>query len=126
MGIFSNIRNILKSSNDMSMFQEEDASKKSTLVTGIINSIDKIKRYNCFDSSIRNIGNISSTELSAKSLNELEELYSKLDRRLSELDRQSQRIDTRSEVIERAKWTGEIDKSLGIDKQDLDRLQRER
>ncbi len=123
MGILENIRNFFRGSNDTPVIQEDDSYKKSILATQIVNSIDKIKRINSFDSSIWNLANVSIYDLQRKSLAELQQIKSTLDNRLSELTRQSQSKDHARESLEESKWTGRKPKNMTD--HDFDRFQRD-
>lgn len=123
MGMMDNIRNFFRGSNNTPVIQEDDSYKKSMLATQIVNSIDKIKRINSFDSSIWNLSNTSTYDLQRKSLAELERIQSSLDSRLSELTRQSQRRNPQRESLEESKWTGQ--KPRNMSDHDFDRFQRD-
>lgn len=123
MGILENIRNFFRGSNDTPVIQEDDSYKKSILATQIVNSIDKIKRINSFDSSIWNLANVSIYDLQRKSLAELQQIKSTLDNRLSKLTRQSQSKDHARESLEESKWTGQKPKNMT--NHDFDRFQRD-
>lgn len=123
MGMMDNIRNFFRGSNNAPVMQEDDSYKKSMLATQIVNSIDKIKRINSFDSSIWNLSNTSTYDLQRKSLAELERIQASLDSRLSELTRQSQRSNPQREALEESKWTGQ--KPRNMSDHDFDRFQRD-
>lgn len=123
MGMLDNIRNFFRGSNNAPVVQEDDSYKKSMLATQIVNSIDKIKRINSFDSSIWNLSNTSTYDLQRKSLAELERIQSSLDSRLSELTRQSQTRSPQREALEESKWTGQ--KPRNMSDHDFDRFQRD-
>lgn len=123
MGIFDNLRNLFKGSDNTPVVQEEDKFKKAMLVTQIVNLVDEIKRINSFDSSIWNLSNITSSELERKSLAELEKLQTSLKNRLAELTKQRQRRNPEQEALEAARWTGQ--KPKNFTNHEFDRFQRE-
>ncbi len=124
MGLMNNIREFFSGSKNTptSQPQIDEEYEKSKLANSILNSIDRIKRINSFDSSIWNLSNTSSYDLRQKSLNELKELNSNLANRLSELERQNQRRDSNRESLEASKWTGQKPKNMSD--HDFDRWQR--
>lgn len=127
MGMLDRIRNFFNNSEKEDI---EDASKrarfemyeKDSLSTQIINLIDSIKRINSFDSSLWNYSNVTRTELSRKTMSELEQIRDNLSNRLEMLNRQSKRSNPEAEKLEEAKWTGQKPKHLSDS--DFDRLQR--
>ena len=123
MGIFDNLRNFFKGSNNTPIIQENYEDKKSTLATQTMNLIDRIKKINSLDSSLWNLANITKYELERKSLPELEQLHSRLYSRYLELTRQSQRKNPERESIEASKWTGQ--KPQHLTDYEFDRLQRD-
>lgn len=123
MGVFNNVRNFFSGSKDTSEKQEEDFYKKSSLVSEVINLIDKIKRANSFDASIWNLSNETRYTLRNKSLDELELIKDNLTSRISELTRQSQRKNPEREALEASKWTGQRPQNMS--NSDFDRFQRD-
>ena len=123
MGMLDNIRKFFGGSKKEAVTHEDDSYKKSVLATQIVNSIDRIKRINSFDSSIWNLSNVSTYDLQRKSLSELESMHANLSRRVSELDRQNQRGDSKRESLEASKWTGQ--KPQYMSNQEFDRFQRD-
>ena len=123
MGMLDNIKNFFRGSKSEPEVRQDDPYKKSMLISQIMNSIDRIKRINSFDSSIWNLSNVSSYDLQRKSLAELESMQAKLSGRLLELDKQSQRKDPRREALEESRWTGQ--KPQNMTNHDFDRFQRD-
>ncbi len=123
MGMLDNIRNFFRGSNNNPVVQENDTYKKSVLAEQIVDSIEKIKRINSFDSSIWNLANVSSYDLQRKSLAELEKLKASLDSRISGLIRQSQIRNPQMEDLEESKWTGQKPKNMTD--HDFNRFQRD-
>ena len=123
MGMLDNIRKFFGGSKSEAVAREDDSYKKSMLATQIVNSIDRIKRINSFDSSIWNLSNVSTYDLQRKSLSELESMHANLSRRISELDRQNQRGDSKRESLEASKWTGQRPQNMS--NHDFDRFQRD-
>lgn len=125
MGMFDNIRNIFKrnSSKDTPMAQKSDSYEKSILAEQIVDSINKIKRVNSFDSSLWNLSNATIYNLQGRTLQELEEIQYRLNNRLSELSRQSQMGNQSRESLEASKWTGRA--PAGMTNHDFDRFQND-
>lgn len=123
MGMFGNIRNFFGGSKDTSAKKEEDFYKKSSLVSEVINLIDKIKRINSFDSSIWNLSNETRHTLQNKSLDELERIKDNLTSRMSEITSESQRRNPEMEALEASKWTGQKPQKMSA--YDFDRFQRD-
>ena len=122
MGLLDNLRGLFSGSKNAQPTQTDNEYEKSVLSEKIVNLIEKIKRINSFDSSLWNLSNVSSFELKRKSLEELNRIYSNLERRLSEIDRQSQRRDPRKEALEASKWTGQ--KPGNMTTHDFDNFQK--
>lgn len=123
MGMFDNIRNIFKGSDNATVVKEDDRAKKAMLATEIINLVDKIKRVNSFDSSIWNLSNASSQQLQRRSVAELESLRASLSSRIAELTTQSKASSSRRESLEASKWTGQ--RPQGLTEHEFDRFQRD-
>ncbi len=125
MGLIDSIRGFFSTSKNIQSAQTQVDSEyeKSRLAEKIVDLVDRIKRRNCFDSSIWNLSNVSSYELKRRSLDELKRLCYSLESRLSELDKQSQRIDSRKEALEASKWTGQ--KTQSMSNHDFDMFQRD-
>ena len=97
--------------------------EKSMLAGKIVDSVNKIKRINSFDSSIWNLSNITDVSLKRKSLDELNKIYISLQNRISEIDRSNNGRNSITEDIERAKWTGQ--RTNEMSRKDLDNLQKD-
>lgn len=125
MGLLDNIRSFFNVSKNAQQKQPQvnEDYEKSILADKIVNTVDKIKRINSFDSSIWNLSNISTYELKRRSLNDLQHLSSSLENKLSELTRQSQRSNPYRDSLEKAKWTGQKPKEMSD--YDFDRFQRD-
>lgn len=123
MGMFDNIRNLFRRSEGATVVQKNDSYEKSMLADRIVDSINKIKRINSFDSSIWNLSNVSTYDLQRKSLEELQKIQYTLNNRLLELTRQNQRGNATMESLEASKWTGQ--KTQGMTNHDFDRFQRD-
>ena len=126
MGLLNNLRGFFSGSKKTQAVQVENEYEKTKLAEKIVDLVAKIQRINCFDSSVRNLSNVSIYELKRKSLDELNSLCSSLENKLSELNRQHQRIASSSasnrEALETSKWTGK--KPANMSDLDCDRLQR--
>ena len=124
MGLIDNIRAFFSGSKNTqtAQVQVNDEYEKSRLAERIVDLVGRIKRINSFDSSIWNLSNVSSYQLTRKSLNELQILNSSLENRLSELNMQSQRGNYNRESLEASKWTGQ--KPQNMNDLDFDRFQR--
>ena len=124
MGLMDNIRGFFSGTknNQTAQPQIDEDYEKSKLANRIVDSVNRIKRINSFDSSIWNLSNISSYDLKRKSLDELQILNSTLENRLSELNKQRQTSNQKRESLEAAKWTGQKPKDMSD--LDFDRLQR--
>ena len=123
MGMLDAIKKFFRGSNNTPKIQEDDPYEKSILIPQIINTIDKIKRINSFDSSIWNLSNVSSYDLQRKSLSELKSLKDSLDARLEEITRQRQQRASEREDLEKSKWTGQ--KLENVTDYEFDRFQRD-
>lgn len=123
MGIIDRIKKLFRGSETIPIIQEDDSYEKSMLATKIVNSIDKIKRIDSFDSSIWNLSNVTKYDLERKSLGELKRLQASLESRETQLTRQSQRINPEMEALEASKWTGQKPKNMTD--HDFDRWQRD-
>jgi len=125
MGMFDKLRSFFRGENNTAQqVPTEDPYKKSMLATQIVNLVDKIKRINSFDSSIWNL-NVSKYALERKSLAELEQIQSSLERRYQELTdpqkvAEMQKAAEREE-INRAAWVGHSEKYTS---EEIDRYQR--
>lgn len=122
MGMFDNLRNFFKGSNNNSVVQE-DTYEKSMLASEIVNLVYEIKRINTFDSILWNLNNVSISELERKSSEELKRIHSNLKNRHAELTTQKQTRNITREKLEEAKWTGQ--KPKGLTDYEFDRLQRD-
>lgn len=124
MGLMDNIRGFFSGSKNTQTIQPQinEEYEKSRLADRIVNLIGRLKRINCFDSSILNLSNISSHELKRKNLDELQQLESILEKRLSELNRQRQQNSPSRKSLEESKWTGQRPKHMS--ELDFDRFQR--
>jgi len=123
MGMLDNIRNFFSGSKSASVAQKDDSYEKSMLAEKIVDSINKVKRINSFDSSIWNLANATTYDLQRRSLAELQKIHDTLNNRLVELTRQSQRGNASMESLEASKWTGQ--RTQGMTNRDFDRFQRD-
>lgn len=121
MGMLDNIRNFFRGKENAPSAQRNDSYEKSMLADKIVDSVNKIKRINSFDSSIWNLSNVSTYDLQRRSLVELQKIQNTLNNRLAELTRQNQRGNSTMESLEASKWTGQ--KMQGMTDHDFDRFQ---
>ena len=123
MEMLDSLRTLFKGkSNNSQEEYKEDEYRKSMVAETIVDLVNKIKRINSFDSAIWNLNNVTVYELQRKSLTELENMKSTLEKRISELDKQSKMKNPQMEKLEGNKWTGEKD---GMTYQEFDRWQRD-
>ena len=122
MGLIDNIRGFFSGSKNSETQQIDDEYEKSRLAENIVDSVNKIKRINGFDSSIWNLSNVSSYDLMKRSLDELQRLNSNLENRLAEITQQKRNINPEREALEASKWTGQRPQNMS--NYDFDRLQR--
>ena len=123
MGLIDNIRGFFSGSKNSETQQIDDEYEKSRLAENIVDSVNKIKRINGFDSSIWNLSNVSSYDLMKRSLDELQRLNSNLEKRLAEISHQKQNINPEREALARSAWTGQRPQNMS--NYDFDRLQRD-
>jgi len=123
MGLIDNLRRFFSGSKNTQAVKVEDEYEKSRLSEQIVDLVYKIKKQNSFDSSIRNLSNVSSFELKRKSLDELQKLHFMLNSRLSELDKQTQKSNPSREALEASKWTGQRPENLST--HDFNRFQED-
>ncbi len=123
MGLMDNIRGFFSGSKNNKTVQVDDEYAKSRLAEKIIDLVNEIKRINSLDSSIWNLSNVSSYELSRRnSLSELQRINSVLENRLLQLNKQRQTRSPERESLEASKWTGQKPKNMS--ELDFDRFQR--
>lgn len=124
MGLIDNIREFFSGSKNTqqqtSRINEEH--EKTILANRIVDLVHQIQSIDSFDSTIWNLANVSSYDLSKKRLEDLQKLNSTLESKLSRLSRESQRINPAREALEASKWTGQ--KPENMTDLDFDRWQR--
>ena len=120
MGLMDNIRGLFSRKTEVSHPQVNEYYAKKQLAEKIEDLVNSIKRINSFDSSVVNF---YSFDLTNKDLDELQRLYSSLEKRLSELNNRKNQMRASSNPYEDAKWTGT--KIGNMTDHDLDRWQND-